>query len=201
MLRILAFLEMLGGLLTARACTADWQWLERTLHGSLARTSTRPLAGTHTLITVNDCLYPEPSGAACVRRELVPLALDAYPEAYEEFKRCMLVFVFGPETLGSTVGELWAASTRAAVAAQLARTLRQAAGTAPGAGQPVVGAQRTCSRTSPAEHRAEVDLAIASHHPYGHHIAVTGPTGAVLDDGSLESCMLGQWIQQQIAMS
>jgi hypothetical protein len=65
-----------------------------------------------------------------VRRELVPLALDAYPEAYEEFKRCMLVFVFGPEAHGSTVGELWAASTRAAVAAQLARTLRQAAGAA-----------------------------------------------------------------------
>ncbi len=72
------------------------------------------------------CLKPH--GAACVRRELVPLALDAYPEAYEEFKRCMLVFVFGPESAGSTVGELWADSTRGAVAAQLARTLRQAAG-------------------------------------------------------------------------
>ena len=58
----------------------------------------------------------------------MPLALDAYPEAYEEFKRCMLVFVFGPEAPGSTVGELWADSTRGAVAAQLARTLRQAAG-------------------------------------------------------------------------
>ena len=66
-----------------------------------------------------------------MRRELVPLALDAYPEAYEEFKRTMLVFVFGPEAHGSTVGELWAASTRAAIAAQLARTLRQAAGAAP----------------------------------------------------------------------
>ena len=63
-----------------------------------------------------------------MRRELVPLALDAYPEAYEEFKRTMLVFVFGPEAPGSTVGELWADSTRGAVAAQLARTLRQAAG-------------------------------------------------------------------------
>ncbi len=69
-----------------------------------------------------------PHAAACVRRELVPLALDAYPEAYEEFKRCMLVFVFGPEAPGSTVGELWADSTRGAIAAQLARTLRQAAG-------------------------------------------------------------------------
>ena len=58
----------------------------------------------------------------------MPLALDAYPEAYEEFKRTMLVFVFGPEAPGSSVGELWAASTRGAVAAQLARTLRQAAG-------------------------------------------------------------------------
>ena len=75
---------------------------------------------------------PARCAAACVRRELVPLALDAYPEAYEEFKRCMLVFVFGPEAHGSTVGELWAVSTRAAVAAQLARTLRQAAGAGPG---------------------------------------------------------------------
>lgn len=65
-----------------------------------------------------------------MRQELVALALDAYPEAYEEFKRLMLVFVYGPDCPASPVSGLWSVRQREAAAGQLARTLRQLTGAA-----------------------------------------------------------------------
>ena len=63
-----------------------------------------------------------------MRQELVPLALDAYPEAYAEFRRCMMAFVYGPDAPESPVSDLWSLKQRAAAAGQLARTVRQLRG-------------------------------------------------------------------------
>ena len=78
---------------------------------------------------------PHPSGvplpAACVRQELAPLALDAYPEAYQEFRRVMMLFVYGPGSADSPVSDLWSVRRREPAAAQLARTIRQLKGAPP----------------------------------------------------------------------
>ena len=56
------------------------------------------------------------------------LALDAYPEAYAEFRRCMLAFIYGPDCPESPIVDLWNLGQREKLAGQLARTLRQHTG-------------------------------------------------------------------------
>lgn len=68
---------------------------------------------------------------ACVRQELVLLALDAYPEAYKEFCRVMLVFIYGPDSIESPVNDLWSIHRRDQAAAQLARTIKELKGELP----------------------------------------------------------------------
>ena len=66
--------------------------------------------------------------AGCMREELAPLALNAYPEAYAEFRHLALLLIFEPDHPGSPVADKWAASQRHQIAGRLARTLRQATG-------------------------------------------------------------------------
>lgn len=66
-----------------------------------------------------------------MRKKLAPLALNAYPEAYAEFKRALLLLVYGQHEEVSPVAAEWSARTRADLAAILSRTLRQAAGVVP----------------------------------------------------------------------
>ena len=63
-----------------------------------------------------------------MRQELAALAMDAYPDAYAEFRRCMLCFVYGPDAAGSSVHDLWALEQREKAAGQLTRTIRQLKG-------------------------------------------------------------------------
>lgn len=66
--------------------------------------------------------------AECVRKKLAPLALNAYPEAYAEFKRALLLLVYSQHEDVSPVAAEWSARSRADLAAILSRTLRQSAG-------------------------------------------------------------------------
>lgn len=66
--------------------------------------------------------------AACVRAGLAALALDAYPEAYSEFKHLMLAFVYDPESAPPSVAELWKLAQRNKLADVLAATLKQSIG-------------------------------------------------------------------------
>ena len=66
-----------------------------------------------------------------MRQELVLLALDAYPEAYKEFCQVMMVFIYGPHSMGSPVNDLWSFHRRDQAAAQLARTIKQLKGESP----------------------------------------------------------------------
>ena len=56
------------------------------------------------------------------------MALDAYPEAYEELKHCLLTLVFGPANVANPVFTQWGFDTRHTLAAQLGRAVRQAKG-------------------------------------------------------------------------
>ena len=60
---------------------------------------------------------------------MAPLALIAYPEAYEELRRTVLLLVVneGDGLFGCT-NELWLKQTSALVAGMFSRTIRQAAG-------------------------------------------------------------------------
>ena len=59
------------------------------------------------------------------------MALDAYPEAYEELKHCLLTLVFSQENADNPVSPQWDLNTRHTLAAQLGRAVRQAKGTYP----------------------------------------------------------------------
>ena len=67
--------------------------------------------------------------AECLRDEVAPLALIAYPEAYEELRRTVLLLVVdeGDGLFGCT-DELWQKQTSTHVAGMFSRTIRQAAG-------------------------------------------------------------------------
>ena len=69
--------------------------------------------------------------AEFLRKELAPLALDAYPEAYEELKHCLLTLVFSQENADNPVSPQWDLNTRHTLAAQLGRAARQAKGLYP----------------------------------------------------------------------
>ncbi|KAH7446944.1 hypothetical protein KP509_01G083400 [Ceratopteris richardii] len=60
----------------------------------------------------------------CSRTVLGPCALTAYPEAYEEFKRLLLVLIYSKDDTGSPVAQEWSESNRTELAAILASVLR-----------------------------------------------------------------------------
>ncbi|KAK9812754.1 hypothetical protein WJX72_003030 [[Myrmecia] bisecta] len=64
----------------------------------------------------------------CLRRELAPLALYAFPEAFLDFKRSMLMLVYGEGDAASPVAKEWSAAARSELAGMVCRTLRQAEG-------------------------------------------------------------------------
>ncbi|XXG70804.1 hypothetical protein AAC387_Pa07g0204 [Persea americana] len=64
------------------------------------------------------------SAMECLRTALAPCALDAYPEAYEEFKHILLTFIFDKEDLNSPVADEWSEKRRHDIAGLLSSILR-----------------------------------------------------------------------------
>ncbi|EFJ13701.1 hypothetical protein SELMODRAFT_446225 [Selaginella moellendorffii] len=60
----------------------------------------------------------------CSRSQLGPCALNAYPEAYEEFKRVLLALIYDSDYQNSPVAEEWCEARRANLAATVASTLK-----------------------------------------------------------------------------
>ncbi|KAL6883369.1 hypothetical protein ACP4OV_010783 [Aristida adscensionis] len=60
----------------------------------------------------------------CLRTALAPCALDAYPEAYEEFKHILLVLIYDKDDLSSPVTNEWSIKRRAELAGLLSSILR-----------------------------------------------------------------------------
>eukprot|EP00897_Mesotaenium_endlicherianum_P010283 jgi/Mesen1/9283/ME000060S08715 len=61
---------------------------------------------------------------SCARDELAPCALDAYPEAYMEFKHVLLALLFAKDESDTPVSHEWLAERRGELAAIVASTLR-----------------------------------------------------------------------------
>lgn len=64
------------------------------------------------------------SAIVCLRTTLAPCALDAYPEAYEEFKHVLLTFIFDKEDQTSPVANEWSEKRRYDIAGLLSSILR-----------------------------------------------------------------------------
>ncbi|KAK3278128.1 hypothetical protein CYMTET_13904 [Cymbomonas tetramitiformis] len=64
----------------------------------------------------------------CARKDLAPCALDAYPEAYSEFQRSMLLLLYSKDKTDSPVSGEWSEGARYELGAMFALTLRQAMG-------------------------------------------------------------------------
>ncbi|KAL3813608.1 hypothetical protein ACJIZ3_014876 [Penstemon smallii] len=64
------------------------------------------------------------SAIKCVRTALAPCALDAYPEAYEEFKHVLLAFIYGKDDETSPVANEWSERRRFEIAGLLSSVLR-----------------------------------------------------------------------------
>ncbi|PHU27360.1 hypothetical protein BC332_05692 [Capsicum chinense] len=64
------------------------------------------------------------SAIKCLRESLAPCALDAYPEAYEEFKHILLALVYGEEDKNSPVASEWSPRRRIDIAGLLSSVLR-----------------------------------------------------------------------------
>ncbi|KAM7250056.1 hypothetical protein ACFE04_021939 [Oxalis oulophora] len=60
----------------------------------------------------------------CLRKVLAPSALDAYPEAYEEFKHVLLAFIYDKNDPTSPVANEWAEKRRFDLAGLLSSVLR-----------------------------------------------------------------------------
>ncbi|CAD6212477.1 unnamed protein product [Miscanthus lutarioriparius] len=60
----------------------------------------------------------------CLRTALAPCALDAYPEAYEEFKHIMLVLIYDKDDQSSPVVNEWSIKKRFELAGLLSSILR-----------------------------------------------------------------------------
>ncbi|KAK3157455.1 hypothetical protein QOZ80_2AG0122620 [Eleusine coracana subsp. coracana] len=60
----------------------------------------------------------------CLRTALAPYALDAYPEAYEEFKHIMLVLIYDKDDQSSPVVNEWSVKRRFELAGFLSSMLR-----------------------------------------------------------------------------
>ncbi|XP_047322860.1 uncharacterized protein LOC124926638 isoform X2 [Impatiens glandulifera] len=64
------------------------------------------------------------SAINCLRTALAPCALDAYPEAYEEFKHVLLAFVYDKDDQNSPVAVEWSERRRLEIAGLLTSVLR-----------------------------------------------------------------------------
>ncbi|KAG8043239.1 hypothetical protein GUJ93_ZPchr0113g33323 [Zizania palustris] len=60
----------------------------------------------------------------CLRTALAPCALDAYPEAYEEFKHILLVLIYDKDDQSSPVANEWSIKKRFELAGLLSSILR-----------------------------------------------------------------------------
>ncbi|CAM0957036.1 unnamed protein product [Alopecurus aequalis] len=60
----------------------------------------------------------------CLRTALAPCALDAYPEAYEEFKHILLVLIYDKDDQSSPVTDEWSIKKRFELAGLLSSILR-----------------------------------------------------------------------------
>ncbi|KAL3526767.1 hypothetical protein ACH5RR_011423 [Cinchona calisaya] len=60
----------------------------------------------------------------CLRTAFAPCALDAYPEAYEEFKHVLLAFIYDKDDQNSPVAYEWSERRRFDIAGLLASVLR-----------------------------------------------------------------------------
>lgn len=97
--------------------TATWQGL----------IACQPCSTTHSALP--------PPAAACAKEELAPLALDAYPEAYPEFKRLLLLLIYqgaAGQQQGSAaaaaVAQEWEPASRDDLAGQIYHTACQEQG-------------------------------------------------------------------------
>ncbi|XP_041001431.1 uncharacterized protein LOC121247150 isoform X2 [Juglans microcarpa x Juglans regia] len=61
---------------------------------------------------------------ACLMTALAPCALDAYPEAYEEFKHVLLAFIYGKDDQASPVANEWSERRRFDIAGLMSSVLR-----------------------------------------------------------------------------
>lgn len=64
------------------------------------------------------------SAINCLRTALAPCALDAYPEAYEEFKHVLLAFIYDKDDETSPVANEWSERRRFEIAGLMASVLR-----------------------------------------------------------------------------
>ncbi|KAJ7952878.1 CTLH LisH motif-containing protein [Quillaja saponaria] len=64
------------------------------------------------------------SAIDCLRTALAPCALDAYPEAYEEFKHVLLAFIYDKDDQSSPVANEWSEKRRLDIAGLLSSVLR-----------------------------------------------------------------------------
>ncbi|CAK7337646.1 unnamed protein product [Dovyalis caffra] len=64
------------------------------------------------------------SAIECTRTALAPCALDAYPEAYEEFKHILLAFIYDKDDQNSPVANEWSEKRRFEIAGLLSSVLR-----------------------------------------------------------------------------
>lgn len=64
------------------------------------------------------------SAINCLRTALAPCALDAYPEAYEEFKHVLLAFIYDKDDVTSPVANEWSEKRRFEIAGLMASVLR-----------------------------------------------------------------------------
>ncbi|KAK6128922.1 hypothetical protein DH2020_037326 [Rehmannia glutinosa] len=69
-------------------------------------------------------LYDRDSAIQCVRTSLAPCALDAYPEAYEEFKHVLLALIYDKDDQTSPVVNEWSERRRFEIAGLLSSVLR-----------------------------------------------------------------------------
>ncbi|CAI0429925.1 unnamed protein product [Linum tenue] len=60
----------------------------------------------------------------CIRTALAPCALDAYPEAYEEFKHVLLAFIYDINDQSSPVANEWSEKRRCEIAGLMTSVLR-----------------------------------------------------------------------------
>ncbi|KAK9948881.1 hypothetical protein M0R45_004438 [Rubus argutus] len=64
------------------------------------------------------------SAIKCLRTALAPCALDAYPEAYEEFKHVLLAFIYDKDDQASPVASEWSERRRLDIAGLVSTVLR-----------------------------------------------------------------------------
>ncbi|XP_047174845.1 uncharacterized protein LOC124842417 isoform X1 [Vigna umbellata] len=64
------------------------------------------------------------SAIQCLRTSLAPCALDAYPEAYEEFKHVLLAFIYDKDDNTSPVANEWSERRRIDLAGYMSSMLR-----------------------------------------------------------------------------